>query len=162
MTKPASTTGAGLRDVVAAPSSICFIDGEKGILVYRGYNIQELAEHSTFEEVVYLLWNGRLPKRGELQELNAALVASRLHPGTLVLAADTVVVGANGRLMGKPADAAEDVAQETWLGWGNAPEHLLMTDEMQQLIRAAITTLPARQSIVISMRDLQGWSADDC
>ncbi|HKX29648.1 MAG TPA: citrate synthase [Blastocatellia bacterium] len=84
MTKPASPVGAGLRDVVAAPSSICFIDGEKGILVYRGYNIHELAEHSTFEEVVYLLWNGRLPKRAELAELNAQLAANRQLPAPLV------------------------------------------------------------------------------
>jgi len=84
MSKPASTTGGGLRDVVAAPSSICFIDGEKGILVYRGYNIHELAEHSTFEEVIYLLWHGRLPKRGELEELNAALVANRSIPTGLL------------------------------------------------------------------------------
>jgi citrate synthase len=84
MTKPGSTTGAGLRDVVAAPSSICFIDGEKGILIYSGYNIHELAEHSTFEEVIYLLWNGRLPKRAELDELNAALVANRKLPAELI------------------------------------------------------------------------------
>jgi citrate synthase len=75
MTKPASTVG--LRDVVAAPSSICFIDGAKGILAYRGYNIHDLAEHSTFEEVVYLLWYGRLPKRSELDELSVRLAANR-------------------------------------------------------------------------------------
>jgi len=84
MSKPASTSGGGLRDVVAAPSSICYIDGENGILIYRGYNIHELAEHSTFEEVVYLLWHGRLPKRGELDELNAALAANRSIPAGLI------------------------------------------------------------------------------
>ncbi len=84
MTKPASTAAAGLRDVVAAPSSICFIDGEKGLLVYRGYNIHELAEHSTFEEVVYLLWNGRLPKPSELDELNAQLIAHRQLPAEVM------------------------------------------------------------------------------
>jgi len=84
MTKPASTAGAGLRDVVAAPSSICFIDGEQGILSYRGYNIHDLARHSTFEEVVFLLWNGRLPKRGELDELNARLVANRALPEEII------------------------------------------------------------------------------
>jgi citrate synthase len=83
MTKPAST-GGGLRDVVAAPSSICFIDGEKGILIYRGYNIHELAEQSTFEEVVFLLWNGRLPKRSELDELKAALIANRQIPAEVI------------------------------------------------------------------------------
>src|SRR5215470_9746148 len=92
MTKPASTSGAGsgsgsgagLRDVVAAPSSICFIDGEKGILSYGGYNIHDLAQNSTFEEVVFLLWNGRLPKRVELDELNAQLVAKRALPPELI------------------------------------------------------------------------------
>lgn len=84
MTKPVSTTGAGLRDVVAAPSSICFIDGDKGSLNYSGYNIHELAEHSTFEEVVYLLWNGRLPKRRELDELNSALIDNRQLPAELI------------------------------------------------------------------------------
>src|SRR5262249_1266345 len=80
MTTPATTTGAGLRDVVAAPSSICYIDGEKGILLYSGYNIHELAENSTFEEVIFLLWNGRLPRRTELDDLNAQLVANRSVP----------------------------------------------------------------------------------
>jgi citrate synthase len=84
MSKPASTAGAGLRDVVAAPSRICFIDGEQGILIYDGYNIHDLAEHSTFEEVVYLLWNGRLPKRGELDELKAALAANSKLPAELI------------------------------------------------------------------------------
>lgn len=84
MTKPASTSGAGLRDVVAAPSSICFIDGEKGILVYGGYNIHELAENASFEEVIYLLWNSRLPNRAELDGLNAQLTANRAVPAEII------------------------------------------------------------------------------
>src|SRR6185369_6192028 len=84
MTKPASTQAAGLRDVVAAPSSICFIDGEKGILIYSGYNIHELAENSTFEEVVFLLWNGRLPKKDELDDLNKHLAANRAVPAEII------------------------------------------------------------------------------
>jgi citrate synthase len=84
MTIPATTASAGLRDVVAAPSSICFIDGEQGILVYRGYNIHDLATHSTFEEVVYLLWNGRLPKRSELDELSEQFVAHRKLPAEII------------------------------------------------------------------------------
>ena len=54
---------AGLEDVVAATSSICDVDGTQGRLIYRGYDIHELAENSTFEEVVYLLCNGRLPTK---------------------------------------------------------------------------------------------------
>jgi len=84
MTKPETTTAAGLRDIVAAPSRICFIDGEKGILVYDGYDIHQLAQNSTFEEVVYLLWNGRLPKRAELDELNSMLVANRSLPAEII------------------------------------------------------------------------------
>lgn len=84
MSKPASTQGAGLRDVVAAPSSICFIDGEKGVLIYGGYDIHQLAENSTFEEVVFLLWNGRLPKKNELDDLNAELAANRAVPSEII------------------------------------------------------------------------------
>lgn len=71
---------AGLEGVVATSSKICFIDGEKGILSYFGYNIHTLAENATFEEVVYLLWNGRLPNRAELEQLKSSLVAERDLP----------------------------------------------------------------------------------
>ncbi len=62
-----STNEAGLADVVACNSSICLVDGENGRLLYRGYDIVDLAEHSTFEEVAYLLWYGRLPGFTEFQ-----------------------------------------------------------------------------------------------
>ncbi len=68
---------AGLQDVVVATSAICSIDGERGKLIYRGYDIHDLAAHSTFEEVVYLLWNGRLPKRQELKDLQQQLDENR-------------------------------------------------------------------------------------
>ena len=63
----------GLRGVVAAQSSIGDVNGEKGILIYQGYDIHDLAEHSTFEEVIFLLWNGRLPKADELASLKERL-----------------------------------------------------------------------------------------
>jgi citrate synthase len=56
----------GLEGVVAAETKLSFIDGEKGVLEYIGIPIGELATHSTFEETVYLLWNGRLPSKSEL------------------------------------------------------------------------------------------------
>ena len=63
-----STVGkAGLEDVVVSTSDICFIDGHEGRLLYRGFDMNDLVEHSTFEEVVYLLWHGGLPSRKELQ-----------------------------------------------------------------------------------------------
>ncbi|MBE0585450.1 MAG: citrate synthase, partial [Desulfofustis sp.] len=59
--------GAGLEDIVACNSEICFIDGTNGRLVYRGYDVPELAEKSTFEEVAYLLWYGCLPRVTEFK-----------------------------------------------------------------------------------------------
>jgi 2-methylcitrate synthase len=75
-----STTGAGLEGVIAGESEICYIDGYAGILSYRGYNIHTLAENATFEEVVYLLWNERLPTRAELETLKTELVANHEIP----------------------------------------------------------------------------------
>lgn len=71
-----SAVATGLRGVVAAASSIGDVNGEKGELIYQGVNIHDLATKSTFEEVVFLLWNGRLPKRAELDELRQNLAAS--------------------------------------------------------------------------------------
>jgi citrate synthase len=71
-----SAVSTGLRGVVAASSSIGDVNGEKGELIYQGINIHDLATKSTFEEVVFLLWNGRLPKRAELDELRANIAAS--------------------------------------------------------------------------------------
>lgn len=63
----------GLEGVVAAETKMSFIDGEKGILEYVGIPIGQLAEHSTFEETVFLLWNSRLPKKGELADFTATI-----------------------------------------------------------------------------------------
>ena len=68
---------AGLEDVIAGESGICYIDGMKGILAYRGYNIHELATNSTFEETCHLLWFGRLPNAAELADTSKKLAASR-------------------------------------------------------------------------------------
>jgi citrate synthase len=69
--------GKGLEGVVATNSGICWIDGEAGVLSYRGIDIHELAEHSTFEETTYLLWNGILPNRLALREFTAQLTLAR-------------------------------------------------------------------------------------
>jgi len=67
----------GLEDVPIAESSICFIDGEKGILQYRGYPIEELAEHTTFEETAFLLIKGHLPNHQELELFSADVRSHR-------------------------------------------------------------------------------------
>ena len=78
------TFKAGLEDVIVGNSSICFIDGEKSRLVYRGYDIHDLVEHATFEEVVYLLWNDALPTRAQLDELRRDVFAQMRIPEGLM------------------------------------------------------------------------------
>jgi citrate synthase len=67
----------GLEGVVATTSSICYIDGEQGVLAYRGIDIHDLADHSNFEETCFLLWFGRLPQRNELKQLRERLAEER-------------------------------------------------------------------------------------
>src|SRR5436309_1132166 len=79
--KPAAAKSpAGLEGVVAAESSVGDVDGIRGVLIYQGLNIHDLAEHSTFEETIFLLWHGRLPKRGELAALRGELAANQRLP----------------------------------------------------------------------------------
>jgi citrate synthase len=74
----------GLEDVVIANSTITFIDGEKGILRYRGYDVNELAEKSTFEEVSYLLLYGQLPSEAQLKEFDQELKKNRSIPAEII------------------------------------------------------------------------------
>src|ERR1700690_2596599 len=80
----------GLEGIVATTSSICYIDGDLGVLAYRGYDIHDLADHSTFEEVCHLLWFAHLPNGAELTRLKRrraeertldASIFYRLQPG---------------------------------------------------------------------------------
>ncbi len=76
----------GLEGVVATTSSICFIDGDQGVLAYRGIDVHELADHSTFEETCYLLWYGRLPSAQELKDIRARLAEERkLDPAIITV-----------------------------------------------------------------------------
>lgn len=77
---PATTTAPptkGLQDVIAGESKICYIDGDRGVLAYRGIDIHELATKSNFEEVCYLLWYGKLPTQSELSTFKQQLGAER-------------------------------------------------------------------------------------
>jgi citrate synthase len=77
------TITGGLEGVIAGESEICYIDGYQGVLSYRGYNIHTLADNATFEEIIFLLWNGRLPKQSELTKLCRDLVAERALPAAV-------------------------------------------------------------------------------
>ena len=84
MSTVSSVASKGLEGVVATTSGICYIDGEAGVLAYRGYDIHELADHSTFEEVCYLLWFGRLPKADELRQLKWRMAEERKLDASIV------------------------------------------------------------------------------
>ena len=73
----AAVAGKGLEGIVAANSGICWIDGDAGVLAYRGIDIHELAESSSFEETTYLLWNGHLPNLLSLREFQQQLALAR-------------------------------------------------------------------------------------
>ena len=78
------TFKTGLQDVIATTSDICFIDGEHGVLSYRGFDIHDLAARASFEEVCFLLWFGRLPTRDELSTLQSQLAEWRPLPEDVV------------------------------------------------------------------------------
>src|SRR6266851_6081363 len=78
--KPAPSSAGSLKDVIAAPTAICTIDGIEGKLIYRGYSIEDLAAHTTFDEVVYLLWEGDLPNKQQLDSFSGRLAHGRALP----------------------------------------------------------------------------------
>ncbi len=80
----AEKTKGGLEDIVATSSAICYLDGERGVLAYCGYDIHDLAKSATFEEVCYLLWHRRLPTRAELGDLQSQLASARALPEPIV------------------------------------------------------------------------------
>ena len=79
-----AVAGKGLEGIVATNSSICWIDGDAGVLAYRGIDIHELAQKSTFEETTYLLWHGKLPNKAELADFSKKLTAARKLPPQII------------------------------------------------------------------------------
>lgn len=82
--KETPTSSTGLRGIAAASSSVSDVNGDKGELIYQGYNIHDLAQQSTFEEVAFLLWHKRLPNRAELAELKTSLAAQYELPAEII------------------------------------------------------------------------------
>ncbi|OGR85450.1 MAG: citrate synthase [Elusimicrobia bacterium RIFCSPLOWO2_01_FULL_54_10] len=75
--KPVDPANSGLEDVIAGDSSVCFIDGPRSRLIYRGYSIDDLAHNTSFEEVAYLLIFKKLPNKSQLTEFSATLASQR-------------------------------------------------------------------------------------
>ena len=140
-----SAVATGLRGVVAASSSIGDVNGEQGELIYQGINIHDLATKSTFEEVVFLLWNGRLPKRAELDELKQNLAASYALPWQIV----ELIKGMYARV---PADAEPMDALRTVVS-----ALALFDEESRDLSREATikvaTRLTARFPTIVAAMD---------
>ena len=84
----------GLEGVVATTSKICYIDGDQGVLAYRGIDIHELADNSTFEETCYLLWNDGLPNAQQLKEVGERLAVERKLDPAIIEFLRTVLKGA--------------------------------------------------------------------
>jgi citrate synthase len=96
-TTAAAKPKAGLEDTVATSSAICYLDGDRGVLAYCGYDIHDLARHATFEEVCHLLWHRRLPTRAELGDLQSQLTAARALPEPVLRLMRTLPITAGGR-----------------------------------------------------------------
>src|SRR5688572_11055252 len=85
----------GLEDVVVGTSTICDVNGKTGQLIYRGHDIHDLVAHTTFEEVVYLLWHEDLPTRAQLTEIDSQLKAARALPDAVIDLMKKLPKGAN-------------------------------------------------------------------
>ena len=84
MSSEVNLAKAGLEGVVAAQSSISDVDGEAGKLIYAGYDIHDLAKHASFEEVIFLLWNGKLPTTAQLDQLRSQLNSETRLPAQII------------------------------------------------------------------------------
>ncbi|HUM72535.1 MAG TPA: citrate/2-methylcitrate synthase, partial [Chloroflexota bacterium] len=80
------STGKGLAGVTAADTAVSRVDGENGILIFRGYNVWDLGGQVSYEEVVYLLWHGELPTQVQLNTFKTELAAQRSLPPDVLAA----------------------------------------------------------------------------
>jgi citrate synthase len=150
------TQSKGLEDVVSGESSICFIDGQEGRLLYRGYDIVDLAPKSNYEETTFLLWNGHLPTAQELHTFSAELTAKRGVPdGVLKI------------LTGLPANCdAMDALRVCVSALGIYDDPMYTPQEKAQSIAAKISTIVAgihrhkHNQDIIPPRDDLGYSAN--
>lgn len=127
MSTGTETTAAaeGLRGVVAAQSAIGDVNGEQGILIYQGYDIHDLAEHATFEEVIFLLWNGRLPSTDELTALTAEIRANYEAPAEVIAMMKTFPTTADPMDVLRTAVSSLDFYDAS--GHGTDREHAVKT-----------------------------------
>jgi citrate synthase len=138
MPELATTKNIGLRGVKVADTKISHVDGENGILIYRGYRIEDLAKNSTFEETAYLLLHDALPDKGRLEDFNRQLVRARQVPSFLLNTLKGLPHGAN------PMDALQ--ASVPLLAMAD-PE---LNDDSREANIAKAVKLIARVSTVVA------------
>jgi citrate synthase len=134
----------GLRGVTVADSQVSFVDGQEGTLIYRGYAIEDLARRATFEEVVHLLLEGRLPGAGELEATTRALAEARALP-------DAVVAG----LRARPAHSRPmDVLQSTIPALADHDPDLEV-EERAAFVRSSLRLIARTTSVVLAWLKLR-------
>lgn len=91
-----TATAKGLQGVIVGDSTLSLVDGENGRLIYSGYKIEDLAENAIYEEVVYLLFNGRLPNASEFEDLRSTIAKEAVLPAEVLDAMQRLPKDANG------------------------------------------------------------------
>jgi len=150
------TQSKGLEDVVTGQSSICFIDGVQGRLLYRGYDIVDLAPKSTYEETTFLLWNGHLPTASELHDFSSDLTEKRALPD-----------GVMSVMSGLPSNCdAMDALRVGVASLGIYDDPMYPSQEKAQSIAAKMATLVAaihrlkHNQEALAPRDDLGYAAN--
>ncbi|MBD0379090.1 citrate synthase/methylcitrate synthase [Paenibacillus sedimenti] len=126
----------GLEGIVAAETELSFVDGEKGLLIYRGHEAKELALQTSFEEAAYLLWNGKLPGDEELIHFRAQWKAHRVLPAALKAIIDQLPAKSDMMSVLRTAISAEGAADGTSRAWPPQPEAALRYTAMLSVIIA--------------------------
>ena len=150
------TQTKGLEDVVTGQSSICFIDGQDGRLLYRGYDIVDLAYKSTYEETAYLLWNGHLPTASDLSSFSADFVSKRAVPQEVLSIITSLPTNCD----------AMDALRVGVASLGLFDDPMYTSPEKAQSISAKIATMVAaihkhkHDEEILAPRDDLGYSAN--
>lgn len=140
-----SVAAKGLEGVIAASTAVSHVYGEEGRLVYRGYDIHELAGKASFEEVAFLLWNGRLPTESELRELEAELAHSRPMNEAALRALRALPTAA------LPMDVLRTVVS----AW-SAAEHVASSESSENARRAAVRLTAGFPTILAAFDRIRG------
>ncbi|NJN55021.1 MAG: citrate synthase, partial [Anaerolineae bacterium] len=128
------STGKGLAGVTAADTAVSRVDGENGTLIFRGYNIWDLGANVTYEEVVYLLWNGELPTQAQLDGFKTTLSGRRELPTTLLTAMQSFPRQAHPMAVLRTA--------VSWLGMVDATADDISTDGAREKAMTLTAVLP--------------------